>query len=280
MVSFNDEFSAFFGAFDIKIKENGLARFESTDDEWTGSGENRKALFSRMYYISRGEAYLIVNGEKITMTPGNLYFLPLGLDYTYGFDGFVEKLYFHINMALPSLSHVYDIFYDCREVTIIKKDDIDKMIELYTNNTLISFLKLKSILYEDIIKVLEKNNINRTDIKAYSDTCCKILKYISENLSANLKVKDIVANLFISESKINKLFLNETGVQIGKYIDDMLFFEVEKAVMYSDLTDEEIAQEFKFSDRIYLSRFFKKRSGYTTRQYRFSSRQNSKIIFD
>lgn len=280
MVSFNDEFSAFFGSFDIKIKENGLARFESTDDEWSGSGENRKALFSRMYYILNGEAYLIVNGEKIIMTPGNLYFLPLGLDYTYGFDTFVEKLYFHINMALPSLSHAYDIFYNCRDVAIIKKDDIDKMVELYTNNNLISFLRLKSMLYEDIIKVLEKININGTDIKSYSDTCFKVLKHISENLSAKLKVKDIAANLFISESKINKLFLNETGVRIGKYIDDMLFFEIEKAIMYSDLTDEEIAREFEFSDRIYLSRFFKKRSGYTTRQYRFSSRQNLKIIVD
>ncbi len=280
MVNFNNEVSAFFGTFDIKIKENGFAMFDSTDAEWQGMGENRKALFSRMYYILNGEAYLIVNGEKIMMTPGNLYFLPLGLDYTYGFDNFVEKLYFHINVALPSLTHVYDIFYDCKEVVVIKKDDIDKLVEFYKNNSLIDFLKLKAILYEDIIKVLEKTNINRVNIKSYSDICFKCLQYISENLSASLKIKDIASELFISESKLNKVFTNETGTQIGKYIDDMLFFEVEKKVLYSELTDEEIARMFKFSDRIYLSRFFKKRTGYTTKQYRLSNRLNTKIIVD
>lgn len=280
MVEFNNAFSTFFDSVEIKIKENGLAKFKSTADEWTGSGENRKALFSRMYYILSGEAYLIVNGEKIIMTPGNLYFLPLGLDYTYGFDSFVEKLYFHINVAIPKLTHAYDVFYDCKEVITIPKNEMHEMTELYQSNELISFLKLKSILYTDIINVLEKMNIDHINIKPYSDTCLKALRYISENISAELKIKDIASKLFVSESKLNKLFVNETGTQIGKYINDMLFFEIEKQIIYSNLTDEEIARKFKFSDRMYLSRFFKKRTGYTTKQYRLSNRLNTKIIVD
>lgn len=277
MVDFNVAFSSFFNQLDIQIKENGHARFKDKIEEWTDSGKSRKALFSRMYYILKGEAYIIVNGEKVLMTPGNLYFLPLGLDYTYGFDSFVEKLYFHINISVPSLTHVYDVFYDCKEIITLQKDNIDEMLELYKSDDLIKFLKLKAIVYEDVIKILEKINITRTTVKSYSDICFKVLQYIRENLSANLRIKDIASGLYISESKLNKLFALETGTQIGKYIDDMLFFEIEKMILYSELTDEEIAQKFKFSDKVYFGRFFKKRTGYTTKQYRVSNRTNSKI---
>lgn len=276
MVDFNVAFSSFFNQIDVQIKENGYASFKDKTEEWTDSGKNRKALFSRMYYILKGEAYIIVNGEKILMTPGNLYFLPLGLDYTYGFDSYVEKLYFHINVSVPRLTHVYDLFCDCEEVVILQKDNIDEMLKLYKSDDLINFLKLKAVLYSDVIKILDKMNITRTIVKSYSDICFKALQYIKDNLSANLKIKDIASNLYISESKLNKLFALETGTQIGKYIDDMLFFEIEKMVLYSKHTDEEISQNFEFSDIVYFRRFFKKRTGYTPKQYRISNRINSK----
>ena len=211
------------------------------------------------------------------MTPGHLYFLPLGLDYTYGFDNFVEKLYFHINVSVPNLTHIYDVFCDCKDIITLKKDDIDEMLALYKSNDLIKFLKLKAILYADIIKILEGNNINHTTVKSYSDICYRALQYIKENLSAHLRIKDVASGLYISESKLNKLFTSETGTQIGKYIDDMLFFEIEKIILHSDLTDEEIARKFEFSDKVYFGRFFKKRTGYTPKQYRISNRINSKI---
>ena len=271
----NVAFASFENSFDIKIKENGYAIL---DKEWSGSGEDRKALFSRMYYILKGKAYLVIDGKKVIMEPSNLYFLPLGLKYTYGCDDYAEKLYFHINISVAEITHMYDLFCNCNELVVLKKDNIPEMADMYKNNSLLDFLRLKSIIYSDIVRILEKADIGKISIKTYSDLCFRVLEYIKKNLSANLKIKNIAADMYISESKLNKMFFSETGIQIGKYIDDVLFFEIEKDVLAGIMTDEEISYKYCFSDKIYFGRFFKKRTGYTPRQYRMSNVSNTKII--
>ena len=94
------------------------------------------------------------------------------------------------------------------------------------------------------------------------------LDYIEKNLSLKLTASEIAKNLFVSESKLVKLFKSEIGVTIGKYIDDYLFDYAEHLLLNTKLSIRQISEKLEFCDQFYFSLKFTVKYGKSPRTYR------------
>ena len=102
----------------------------------------------------------------------------------------------------------------------------------------------------------------------YSEGIKKAMDYIHRNTRINLSTELVSENLFISKSKLRKDFKKETGISIGKYIDDMVFFKAKRLLSKGYFSINDISQKLGFCDQFYFSRRFKERFGDPPSEYR------------
>jgi len=251
----------------IKIIDSGYAY---CDENW--NIENEHSPYSRMYYIASGSANITINDETIPMTAGNMYFIPSGTTFSHRCYNKMEQLYFHINIIMPSHLDYFDNF---NTIVNIKDSNLNNILDYYNNATLCDSFKLKVFLYEDIIKSMEKMETGTEHISANSPLVNETIKYIEKNISAKLRIPDITRELYVSESKLTKDFQKEIGIQLGKYIDKILTYKIEKLLISENLSISEICEKYQFNDRTYLTRFFKRNTGITPAEYKKRMKRNS-----
>ena len=67
-----------------------------------------------------------------------------------------------------------------------------------------------------------------------------------------------------------KKILKETGVTLGKYIDDMVFIKAQELLLNNQLSIATISTFLGFCDQFYFSRWFKSMHGETPSHFRKS----------
>lgn len=226
--------------------------------------ENIRSSFTRVYVVTSGTGWLRFGRSVIKMIPGYVYIVPAGLKFSYDcVDGF-SKIYFHIAVKLQS---GYDAFEGFTKCLALKDRDAADFINNCTGTyTVTNVMNLKSWLYSVVHKCMEQRE--NTEIVKYSDYVAEIMSYTEKNLSANLTVEKIANALFTSAAKIRKVFKAETGITIGKYIDDCLMFAAELDVRCKDLSIRQISENLGFCDQFYFSRCFARHYGLSPLKYR------------
>lgn len=248
--------------FEIEIEHAAYARLDS---KW--KSRNVCDPFSRLYYVKSGEGYVVCNGEKIMLTPGNIYLIPSETVFDYGCDGRLEKMFFHI--YINTLER-YDLLANVNKICQVpfaatEFDDLKKCME---SGDYMKLIRLKQIIYDTMLRMTEKYGFKGVPIKQYSDGVKKAMEYIHHHTRIDLNTELVSEKVFISKSKLRKDFKQETGVPIGKYIDDMVFFKAKRLLNKGYLSINEISQKLGFCDQFYFSRRFKERYGEPPSEYR------------
>ncbi|MBR5614276.1 MAG: AraC family transcriptional regulator [Clostridia bacterium] len=243
----------------------GAADYAILDIKW--KHQNARSNYTRIYYIRSGEGTIYCNGKKITLSPGNIYIIPAELDLSYECNSHLEKLYFHINILRYS---GYDIFSQIKECIIFenRSEQIERLYQCWNSSDLLSAIEIKATLFADITAALHKTGLDNSEVDYYSKPVKAAMKYINENLSGTLTVKEISSQLFLSESFIQKAFKNEVGVPIGKYINDRLMHIAETKLRNTNLSIKELSDSLGFCDQFYFSRVFSKFFGLSPLKYR------------
>lgn len=237
--------------------------------QWIKLGEGWKAQnlissFTRVYMIISGEGYLKTEDKHITMRPGHVYVIPAGVSLSYGCVGHLEKLYFHVSLPL---NNNLDLFIGVNDIFEFEdKENIDLLMSCGEGDTALRVMRAKAYLYGLISKCLEKSR--EIELRKYSDYVTEIISYVEDNLSANLTVDKIADSLFTSPAKLRKKFLEETGMTIGKYIDERVMFIAELEVRAREKSLKEISDSLGFCDQFYFSRCYTKKYGISPMKYR------------
>lgn len=87
----------------------------------------------------------------------------------------------------------------------------------YKSNTFSYAVRLRTMIEAVIYDVMQYYNIDTFPSYRYSPEVSKAIKYISKNLNASLRVSDISTYLFISNSKLSKLFKKEMGISVHNF---------------------------------------------------------------
>ena len=223
-----------------------------------------RSSFTRIYVVTAGTGWLRFGKSVMKMVPGNVYIVPAGVKFSYDCEDGFSKIYLHIAVKLQSGYDAFEGFTQCLEFRDhAAADFIARCTDAYT---VMNVMKLKSWLYSLVFKCMEQRE--NTEIVKYSDFVAEIIAYTEKHLSANLTVENIATALFTSAAKIRKAFRAETGIPIGKHIDDCLMFTAELDVRCTELSIREISDKLGFCDQFYFSRCFTRHYGMSPLKYR------------
>lgn len=259
------KFSVFFKNFDkihMDISEIERIRLGS---EWKEN--NVCSIFTRIYMIEDGYAEVYCDGKTIPLLPGNIYIIPAGLTFSYSCQEYMKKIYFHISVLLPNHQ---DIFTSCSKCVILenKQAQIEMIRQNLSENKPGSIMAVKAFLYQLVLQCIQKEESMNQEITNYSEIIYKTQEYIEANLSAKLTVTQIAEALFLSPSKLQKLFKKEIGISVGRYIDERLMYIAEREVRRGEYSINELSTMLGFCDQFYFSRRFSETYGMPPLRYR------------
>ncbi len=240
------------------------ACFTRLDTSW--GFKTSGAAYTRLYFISSGEGFLKTDNQYIKMLPGNVYLVPAECKFSCGCE-YLEKLFFHISV---STVEKYDMPIIDKEILALTypAENIEKLKALLHSDNYIDILQIKAELLAVLNEFFNKFSLKRTGIKTHSELVTRIINFINENTSLKLKVSDISKFTFLSESKIRNTFLNEMGIPIGKYIDDMIFIKAKRMMAVKEKSIATVSAELGFCDQFYFSRRFKQKFGLSPTEFK------------
>lgn len=106
------------------------------------------------------------------------------------------------------------------------------------------------------------------NVKNHSVHCQKALDYMDDHLHETIQIKDIANWIGINHTYLEKLFKQEMGITIGKYIKQQKIKEAKNLLVYTDSGCSEIAQYLAFASGSHFAKDFKRETGMTPIQYR------------
>lgn len=259
---FNKSFSSSVNKLEIEMLDSAYVH---GDREWNMSGIC--SPYSRMYFIESGGATITAGNKQINMEPGYVYIIPTGLAFSGICLDNYTKVYFHFCINRPD---GYDLFSGCNSVfsKYLGSGKIAEVKRMFFSENLVDTLKLKSIILDTALSLFPEENSKELLSVIYSPQVQRAIDYIKSNLSIQLSVKTLSENLFVAQTTLSKHFHDEVGVNIGRYIDDIVFESAKKMLIKTDIPIQTISEKFGFCDRFYFSRRFKEKFGFTPYRYR------------
>ena len=238
-----------FSEYKINISDSGFAHVGS---EWDCNCVH--SPFSRIYYVVGGEAVISFKGGEKVLKPGNVYLIPLGMQYRNRCRGRFDHLYFHVNIDSPN---GYDLL---RGAICVGADipvhKIEHLAQLYMSGSLADRMELRYEICRSLYRLIACQPRLTADECTLSPDISKAVDYIRDNLSIQLCNEEIAQSIYMSKNTLAKKFRREVGIPIGKYIDKLIFFEAEKMLTKTNVSLKEISDSLGFCDQFYFSRRF------------------------
>ncbi len=232
---------------------------------WKGGEESLNC--SQLYYIVKGSAKVLCNGETLlTMEAGNWYLLPTGTAVTYWCDDFMEEIYFHFTLC--NIDRI-DLLDGCPSPyhLPIRNDLKTLLLTHLTSQNPIDGIHLKQILYDVLFCFIKEYDIPLNQ-KSFSPCILKALTYINNHLSMNLTTDEIVKQTYVSKSTLEKYFREELGVSVYRYLLDTVLIKSSQLLLSTNLSIRDISERYGFYDQFYFSKQFKKKFGKSPKAFR------------
>lgn len=220
--------------------------------------------FTRIYMVFGGVGYLRWQDWETVMTPGNIYVVPAGTRFSYWCEAGFSKVYFHVSVPLPNGYDLTERIAGC--VSFPAPETVAFARENFRSERLADMLRLKAELYRILFCCLEGDTGQLPG--ACSETVAGAMEYIQRNLSAGLDTERVARELGISGEKLRKIFRQEVGVPVGKYMRDRVLNRAELEVRRGEFSVKEISDQLGFSDQFYFSRCFSEKFGLSPVKYR------------
>lgn len=254
---------------------------------------NVNSPFTRIYYVTSGEATVVIGEEEYRLSPGHMYIIPPFTTHTDICHGVFEHYYLHIYEEPTSdedMMSFYEFPFEIegREIDRILFDTLVRSNEamtlkssdprLYDNeNSLISCVKFNR--ERPIYIRLESMGIVSQFISRFirharpkfqvSDERLKVaLKMATSKISEPIGVEELAKQACMSTGHFIRLFKDELGCTPMQFLIDRKMLKAKLMLATESVMMKEIAYRLGYEDVSYFTRLFKKHVGITPRQYR------------
>lgn len=256
-----------------------------------------KTDFFEILVFKKASGYLILNGQKITVTDNTIIFISpfqkrqwhldeANLDFTFLIfqedflnDFFSDKLFTY------RLLYFYQLDYPLRLQT--NKEEIQKICGLLTEinselrkTWLDSEHIIRSLLYYLLLK-LNRDYALQYHLpleKPENNYAYEFKKLLETHIKEKQRVTNYADLLGISRITLNKAVQAQFGVTATHLLKQRLLFEIKNYLIHSKLNISEIAHELHFSEPNHLMRFFKTQTGQTTTEFLATYQNGSNSI--
>ena len=160
---------------------------------------------------------------------------------------------------------------DCLAYSEINKNIIE-IIELYFSSIVGKELKIKSNLYNIIFLCYTNKQFNNDKDLTIDNKMPQLayikstIRYMEENISSNITIKDLAMNVNLSEFYLIKLFKQFAGTTPLVYLTN-LRFENSIELLTDGYSVTQTAYEVGFNNLSYFIRIFKKKYNLTPRNF-------------
>lgn len=155
---------------------------------------------------------------------------------------------------------------------IIQMFHFSESLETYTLEAVGSLVKLFLIQSNNHCSLRKSNN------PQLIETGNHILRTFKQSLNKNYAtahmVSDYADELAVTSDYLNKTVKNLTGKSAKDHIQSKLITEAKRSLLFSNISNKELAYELGFEESAHFNNFFKKITGQTPSEFRILARQS------
>lgn len=249
--------------------------------------------FSRMYFVTEGEAYINHHGHEFHLTPGTIHLVPCFTLSEYRCPSRFRLYYIHFTSRIEGGMDIcnigkytyqveaeerhYDLF--SRLVALMPGMTIDKCSphSISDKRTIIKELgNSKTDL--PAYAILEADGIFRQILSVFLDTISdvegippgyftEVLEYIEANLSNRISLSDLASIARRHPNYFSDQFIRLFGVRPIEYINRRRIEKAQSLILANMFSIKEVAARTGFKGVAYFSRTFKKYTGVSPSRY-------------
>ncbi|MDP3642255.1 MAG: helix-turn-helix domain-containing protein [Bacteroidota bacterium] len=247
-----------------------------------------------IFWIESGEAIHATEFVEYSLKQDTILFVPPGLKHRMYLDKSVSGIYILFNedfIRFNRKNHVplneYRLFNnpDFKSlITIVpeKREKLNNITGLifdeirnsddYSQDIVLNLLHLFLLESRRIFDQQDQSPKEEPD-STPDATIIKFKQLIEENYTTQKSVTPYAEMLNMNPSCLNELTKRTTGITAGELIRNRIIGETKKLLYSSSLSGKEIAFDLGFDDPAYFSRFFRKYTGLTLKEFRDQSRK-------
>lgn len=140
---------------------------------------------------------------------------------------------------------------------------LKQLNKIYEQTTVISQNQLEA-LYDLLPRILFDSAIEFVR----DPSVIEILKFIDENLQADLSIKQLCERFYISKNRLYEAFRSNFGCTVTEYINKQRIKRAKELLKQSNNSAYNIAERVGIYNYTYFCKLFKKLSGVTPTEYR------------
>lgn len=249
--------------------------------------------FTRIYYVSAGEALLHLSDQTVILRPGRLYIIPAYTLHSYECNGPFTHYYLHVYEGVKNELNLTELYNFPTEVEACENDrrifqtmcqqmpdarlpesnpqaydnaiQFSDYVKRYQNMELWQKMELRGA-----ILTLFSRFIHYATLKVWiqDERMKRVLEHIHSHIFQNIDVDELASVACITKPYLIRLFKRESGVSPVQYINKKKVERAQLLLFTTDKPVKEIAYDLGFSDHSYFIRLFHKLSGITPQEYR------------
>jgi len=210
---------------------------------------------NRLYFNLDETGEIFWSESKKVLEKGSIAFIPYNIPLSYKFSG-GRMVAFHFNLEIFPKA---DLFADQTECFIFSEPEVCKKIY----DTMFRFSSLKELLAIQLEIISISSRYLNKDLNFFEKQVQlrtkheKLLGLIDRHLDAELNVEKLANLMGTNRNQLSKSFNRDVGFPLKKYLSQQLVRKSSKLLLESNAV-KTVAENLRFSDEFYFSRFFKK----------------------
>ncbi len=275
-------------SLNLRMLNVGLAYH---DGDWNWQGVN--SPFTRIYYVTQGEAWLHLEERRVRLRPNHLYMIPAHTPHSYECKGVFVHYYLHVYEGFKNETNVIEM-YDFPTEVEAEEGDMELMASMcrrhpeaklpesdpksYDNTT--QFTDYMRRYHE--MPLWQKMELRGMTLTLFSrfvhhakprlwtrnERMTKVLDHVNQHIYEDINAEALADVACVTKPYLARLFKREFGFSPLQYINLKKMERAQLLLLTEDLSVKEVAYKLGFSDISYFIRLFKRMTGATPQAYR------------
>lgn len=238
--------------------------------------------FYNMIYVTKGKCTHEIDFIEYTANQGEILIIPNKRVHRYSrFDKDIEGYLvmfteeFLCKFLSDNIYEIKELFNDTylnpcvklsSEHNLVLEKLLNAMVDIYTQDEIFKCNIIAANL--KTITLILKNMVAGEKIRNNNNLFIEFSRLIKENLNDIRTVEEYSKMLYISKKTLNLATRKATGMSAKEYIIQQEILEIKISLCFEEKSINEISNELGFLDASNMTKFFKRYTGLTPKQFR------------